>query len=484
MGLGFTSDKRKLIVALSVLLTIGFAAIALVSYFISRASIHESIVASALPLTSDNIYSEIQKDLVRPVLISSLMASDTFLRDWIISGERDPSLVTRYLRDIKERYGAFTTFLVSERTRVYYQTEGVLKKIKPDDQRDAWYFRVRDMKAPYELNLDPDAANKDTLTIFINYRVLDYQGRYLGAAGIGLAVDSVRKLVERYQQRYNRRIYFVDKQGRIALYGAGPHEQGASILAMDGLGRIAQTILAQGGGTFEYSRDQSKQLLNVRFIPELDWYLFVEQSEHEATARIRNALYASLALSALITVIVLVLTSVTISRYQRRVEEMATTDKLTGLANRQAFELLVPQAMKESVRAGGPLLAILIDIDHFKSVNDRLGHLAGDRVLADVGQVIVNALRSSDLVFRWGGEEYLVILKGTAEAEGERLAEKIRAAVQEHAFGQTEAPIAVTISLGLASCRTGDTPDTLVARADAALYRAKAAGRNTVSSAG
>src|SRR5688572_18259802 len=85
----FQTDKRKLVIAVSLLLAVGFAATALTNYYISRAAISESIVASALPLTSDNIYSEIQKDLLRPVLIASLMSADTFLHDWVHAGEKD-----------------------------------------------------------------------------------------------------------------------------------------------------------------------------------------------------------------------------------------------------------------------------------------------------------------------------------------------------------------------------------------------------------
>lgn len=104
------SDKRKLIFILSILLSTGFAATTLINYYVSKASIRESIVASELPLTSDNIYSEIQKDLVRPIIISSMMASDTFLRDWVLAGEQDVERMTRYLREVKQRYGAFTSF--------------------------------------------------------------------------------------------------------------------------------------------------------------------------------------------------------------------------------------------------------------------------------------------------------------------------------------------------------------------------------------
>ncbi len=477
------NDKRKLITALFILLITGFATTALVNYQVSKTAIRESIVASELPLTSDNIYSEIQKDLIRPIFVSSMMASDTFLRDWALAGERDAGQIVKYLREVKVRYGAFTSFFVSERTRTYYQTEGVLKTVRPEEPRDAWYFRVREMKSPYEINVDPDLANQDALTIFINYRVPDYDGKFIGAAGVGLTVDAVRALINDYQQRYRRDIYFVDKQGNVVLFGSRTHVAGTNIKAVAGLDGIAGRILREGGGSFQYQSRTGSHLLNVRLIPELDWYLFVERIEDEALANIRNTLYLNLAICIVITAIVLLATSLTINRYQSHLEAMATTDKLTGLANRQAFDLLVPQAINESHRTGAPLLAILVDIDHFKDVNDRLGHLAGDSVLKGIATAIKTALRKSDIVCRWGGEEFFIVLKETDETQGRVLAEKIRSAVESGAFRYEETVIPVTVSLGLAACAEGDTLDQLITRADKALYEAKQKGRNLVRSA-
>ena len=104
-------QKRRLILWLMLLLSTGFAATSLVSYFVSRNSIRHEIVLNELPLTTDNIYSEIQKDLIRPIFISSAMAHDTFLRDWVLAGEQDAEKITRYLKEVQSKNGAVTAFL-------------------------------------------------------------------------------------------------------------------------------------------------------------------------------------------------------------------------------------------------------------------------------------------------------------------------------------------------------------------------------------
>ena len=205
------SEKSWLLPTIAALLAVGFLLTSFTSFFVSRATPPTEISSNELPLTSDNIYSEIQRDLLRPIFISSFMAQDTFLRNWLLQGEGDMGQITQYLREIQQRYQTFTSFLVSEKSRNYYHRDGILKQVRPDEERDRWYFRVREMQPDYEINIDPDQANKDTMTIFINHRVLDYQGRLLGVTGVGLSVGAVKEIIDLYQRKYKRTIYFFDR---------------------------------------------------------------------------------------------------------------------------------------------------------------------------------------------------------------------------------------------------------------------------------
>ncbi len=112
--------RSRLLVFLGTMLFLGFLATSTISYLISRDSIRTAILQNELPLSSNNIYSEIQHDLFRPILISSLMANDTFVKTWLTQGETDESAITDYLSHIRKKYGTITAFLVSEKTRKYY----------------------------------------------------------------------------------------------------------------------------------------------------------------------------------------------------------------------------------------------------------------------------------------------------------------------------------------------------------------------------
>lgn len=475
--------QASLVLLLLFLLGSGFLTTSLLSYYASRDSIRDSIINTELPLTSDTVYSEIQKDLVRPILISSMMARDTFLRDWVLAGEQDTAQMTRYLREVQEHYGAFTSFFVSDRSSTYYQSKGVLKRVKPDEPRDVWYYRVRMQPEPYEINVDVDMANADRLTIFINYKVVDYDGNFIGATGVGLAVDAVVKLIDDYQQRYERSVYFVDTTGRITLTGAqgGPQgtKVGDSLADIPGLSDMLEKLPSPQSGRFEYQEHGREHFLNVRYIPELEWYLFVDKHD-KALAGIRQGLYINLLLCLLVTAIVLTLVSLAIRRYQQRIAALATTDVLTELPNRRGFDILAEQALQEAQREQSPLCAVLLDLDNFKLINDEHGHLAGDEVLQRFARQLRDKLRQSDILCRWGGEEFILLLKNTDRQAAHDLAEKLRQQCAQQRYAIAEQTLQVTASLGLSQWQPGESLHSLLGRTDRALYRAKQSGRDRV----
>ena len=472
----------SLIVLLLVLLGCGFLATSLVSYYTALNSIRAGIINTELPLTSDNVYSEIQKDLVRPILISSTMSRDTYVRDWVLGGEQNTEQITRYLREMQEHYGTVTSFFVSEKTQTYYQAKGILKQVKEAEPRDAWYFRVRDMQAPYEINVDVDMANQDRMTVFINYKVFDYQQRFIGATGVGLTVDAVITLIDTYQPRYNRSVFFVDTEGRLVLTGANGGPQGAKVgqalSEVPGLEDLMAKLPQPQSGDFEYQEHGRDHFLNVRFIPELNWYLLVDKHEDGALAGLRKSLYLNLLICLLVTSVVITLVSLALRRYQRRISALATTDQLTELPNRHGFNLLAGQAIQEARRSASPLCALMLDLDNFKQLNDIHGHLAGDEVLHGFARKLSSAVRQADIICRWGGEEFILLLKDTSLEQARELGEKIRLLTEQSRFHYNGTELRVTTSIGLAQLHADDALEALIARTDRALYRAKQSGRN------
>lgn len=160
----------------------------------------------------------------------------------------------------------------------------------------------------------------------------------------------------------------------------------------------------------------------------------------------------------------------------QRLEELASTDALTGLKNRRAYEGVLHAQHSFAIRQNQPLSLILLDVDHFKSYNDTYGHPAGDVVLREVAQTLVSCVRAEDTVARYGGEEFVVVLPATNRESALVIAEKLRSHIEKRDWPNRP----ITISLGVAMLRPSQTIPELVDAADNALYAAKQGGRNRV----
>lgn len=170
------------------------------------------------------------------------------------------------------------------------------------------------------------------------------------------------------------------------------------------------------------------------------------------------------------------------ARVTAELSKLADEDSLTGLANRRAAERALRLALEGDSPAA--LSILFVDLDHFKAINDRFGHVTGDRVLRECAQLMRQGSRSEDVVARWGGEEFLLVLMGADAQRASEIAERLRAAVEGHGWSAIDPALAVTLSIGLASSAEAGGVEALVRLADTRLYAAKSGGRNRVACAG
>jgi two-component system cell cycle response regulator len=171
------------------------------------------------------------------------------------------------------------------------------------------------------------------------------------------------------------------------------------------------------------------------------------------------------------------------SESQAIVIEAARTDPLTKLRNRSALNDEMQRLVEQHHTLGVPFSMLFLDIDHFKQINDRCGHICGDDILRQVAMLIRTQCRSTDVTARYGGEEFVMLLPGASGEVALKLGERVRAAVEQHRFWtpRSTTRLAITVSVGIAACPVnGTTADELLAHADAGMYSAKRAGRNQV----
>jgi signal transduction histidine kinase len=325
-------NKSSLIALLGGFLLTGFLATSIASYYVSKASIRQTVLERELPLSSDNIYSEIQRILLPPLNISETMANSVFLRDWILGGEQDIDKITDYLTKIKVKQGMTSAFLASERTHNYYSYEGLRNKIDPENG-DEWFAHCKTGKPDFEINADLDDHVTNQMTLFINYKVFDYDGNFIGITGVATQIESIQALIARFKSQYHKTIYFVSPKGKVAFRaGADPLAKPELALYL-GSESLAAELLGSATSTLEYEHDGRDVLLNARFLPELQWYLVVEEEVSEKIGQLRRLLAMNLLFCLLITLVVLSIVYLTVQQYQKQLLSQNRT------VSRQAQEL-------------------------------------------------------------------------------------------------------------------------------------------------
>jgi diguanylate cyclase (GGDEF)-like protein len=163
-----------------------------------------------------------------------------------------------------------------------------------------------------------------------------------------------------------------------------------------------------------------------------------------------------------------------------KLELLSITDQLTGLFNRRHFDDVFAQEIQRAARYAHPFSVMMMDIDHFKNVNDTYGHQAGDFILKGVANILCSQLRETDILARYGGEEFVVVLPETGESVALSIAERIRGALEEHKFCCGDNELHVTISIGVVTASGEQDDEEVLHAADDALYKAKEEGRNRV----
>ncbi len=465
--------KRKLITIISLILVFSFTFTSILSYNVTRKTIKHNTTTETLPLISDNIYSEIQQILFQPIYNSSLMAHDEFLIDWVLSGELEQDEIIKYLKRIKEEYKYFTAFFVSESTSKYYFYDGILKIISMEDTHDVWYYDFKDLNKPYVLDVDTDEASEGTITVFINHRLEDHAGNFLGVTGIGLKMESIGQTLSNYQKKYGHHIYMIDSVGLIQVHPDLNLVEKLNISDIPGIASLKEKILAtkEGTGIYEYRDKDSEVVISARYFPSLDWFLIVEQDQEIPLVPARNYLIGNIVIGIVVTGLVILLVALMINVFHSKIESLAVTDELTGLSNRRKIHDIFLRETAFSRRFQQPLSLLMIDIDHFKSINDQFGHLVGDQYLIELSRALKSRLREIDSVGRWGGEEFVVILQKTDKEQAFQTAERLRESIAKLECRCTGNLITRTISIGVATANAGELNlDEMISIADESLY--------------
>lgn len=474
-------DYRIIFIITALLFTLS-TSLTVVNYFVSMDFTQSQLKSSSLPLTVDNIYTEIQKQIIEPNLISSMMANDTFMKYWLAHEESDTDKIIRYLGTIQNTYNMTTTFLVSEKTMNYYTPKGLIETVTPGNPNNAWYFSFRSNPEMHEINIDRNEFMGTSLLMFINHKIIDENSNLIGTIGVGLKTSYIDDMLKRFRQVYKFNVYFVDEAGQIVI--SEQLDNAPSYLdAMPGLDQLKLGFVNSGSRIYEYTKNNEVYLLNRKYIPELDLYLMVEAKMDDFTEELKKTFYLNIAVTVLLTLIITLIVLIYVRKMHARLNNLANKDALTGLPNRRTFNDTLEHLLQITKRSDAPLSIAFLDVDNFKRINDSKGHDIGDKVLKCLSKLLKTTVRNSDFVARWGGEEFIIMLTGTDIDNAALIAEKLRATIENSAALKALVDFPVTASFGITSIAENDNTDVIFERVDRALYQAKSGGKNRVVTA-
>lgn len=443
----------------------------------------ERHLANVVSLAETNLSDHINNTMSRPVMVSKTMANDEFLKTWLF-GEPAKSANADYLRQLygylktyQLKYGYTTVFCISDRSGNYYYQDGLNKTISLHDAHDVWYYNFKASGHEYDLEVDTNQANHDNITVFVNFRVEDAKGKFLGVIGVGLKVASIEDTIRAYERNYGMSAYIVNVDGTPNSY------KGSTDIFVNGnklseYTGIRDTIRMSKSGVSEmqwFTGGGERKCLVTRYDSTLGWFLILEMKtdsiERAFQDRIRqNVIFVLMSLFACILV-----TTVVFFNFNRRIVAIENVDDLTGLPNRKLFARLYHQYVRK--RRGTETSVFMLDIDRFKEINDLHDHLFGNAVLAMVAEKIRAAVGDRGFAARWGGDEFIGVLDMDPDSARTVLARFMDSLQRTDSADGCR----VTVSVGITRVGEKTGMDEAIRQADESLYRSKENGRNGIT---
>ncbi len=474
--------KTKVIIGLVVILIPYSLLISFKTYQTERKAILSIVETNILPLITDNIYKDIQKYISHPLATSSIMANDTFVKDWAMEGEQSPDKIAKFLRTIRSKYRFFSTFYVSAKTKKYYYHRGILKRISKKNAHDQWFYKFIKGKGKYEIEVDSNKVSQNTPTLFINRKIYSTRGKILGVTGVGLKLDELSKKLRDYGNKYHCNVFFSGTDGKIKVH-RNIKKIGSLCTHCYHNQNLHPMVEKQQQRYLVEDTEKGTLQIFVKYTPEFKWNLIVEITDYPELTRLKERALTLLIINLIISMVTIIFAAWVVNFFQKKIIKMAITDSLTKTYNRNELLPIFEQYRNRLSRHGIAFSLIMIDIDDFKDINDTLGHIAGDNILREVSRVMKNNIRTTDSLFRYGGDEFVIIFEGEI-SKAKHIMTRIRSDIFQIknasllSLNIEEVPLRISLSCGIAQYINGDTLNETIIKADEALYSAKRKGKD------
>ena len=349
-------------------------------------------------------------DVFSEAIAVSQSLNNTFIRDFLkndrnLSIQEQSALLRRYLSDIVYKFGYSTAFMADAKTMAYYSEHGYSKTIDINNPDDDWYQPFKDSGKVYELNVDNDQANFNRLTIYINMRIVDNSGEFIGVCGVGVPMKQVMTLLQSLEAQSDISIKLVSPDGVVRVARSGQ-------LVFQRTEEELRAMLKKYDYSQMYYYEPKKEdgYTIVKYIPECDWFAVIDYEGGKSSAS-STMLFKNLMTCLIVLLAVLVLVNSILNRFSKHTErfaEEALEDSLTGLKNRRSYALEIEKLNKQQSLEN--VSVATMDINGLKLTNDSFGHTAGDDLLRGASSAMKAYFgKNGWKIFRTGGDEFIAI---------------------------------------------------------------------------
>ncbi len=428
------------------------------------------------------LFSLINSEIIRPLTVSQYMASDIFLLEYIEQEEIDRDVIFDYITSVSNQFNTMS-FIAIDKHLLLINSNNETTNLSTKEAE--WYHRLKNIdKTEFT-----DFGNAEDPHLFFDVKMFNKQQEFLGFIGLAIDLDHFAKKFAKFKQDYGFELYFVDKNNDVTLSSeqimqTESHHRKDVVTNINELPwyQHYQSEYQSNGDNnhsfFDYS--SSNLIISKMPLKELNWEVFII-----APPVTEQSVYWQLFMQNLIILLVVSLAlyclfTLCIKNFRSDLVKDSETDYLTQLPNRSFIHWKYSQLNEKHTYVS----VVIADIDNFKALNDTHGHLFGDEVLKIIAKKLSENLRSIDLVGRWGGEEFILILPDIKAKQAQEIANRIRLDIEKIPFkaSSVSEEFNITVSFGISEGNLRGIPlEEALAKADKALYHAKTNGRNQVS---
>ncbi|MDB2562409.1 sensor histidine kinase [Sulfurimonas sp.] len=287
------------------LIFISFVITTYFSYYSAQQSLEQQSTKQNIPLTLKSIKASIQNDLGSKFLLSRSMAENEFLISWIKNGEKESSKVESYLSSMLAYKDIFTSYVISDTSKRYYHSKKSIRYIDENNPDEQWYVQTKNSEFDHEVSISSDENNNNTLTFFINYKILDTQNKFLGITGVGIKMSNVIQLINEYKKSFNKDIYIVDVSGHVLL-------SNKEVTKLD--------FMKNDLKKHSYTSKRNDNLLYVSYdyIEELKLFIVVQEQQTPRDTSIFHTMLINMLIVIVLIILIIYITYKSIKKYQEK----------------------------------------------------------------------------------------------------------------------------------------------------------------------